>query len=101
MPGIIIKNKKKKEKTCILIDVAIPMDKNVMQKKVVKKLKYKSLCIDVQQMWNTKCMIILVITGATGIITNRFKEKFGCRSRKKFNRFATKDITHNMERTTI
>jgi hypothetical protein len=30
MPDIIIRNKK--EKTCILIDVAIPADRNIMQK---------------------------------------------------------------------
>jgi hypothetical protein len=36
-PDIIIKNKK--EKTCILIDVA---------KEAEKKLKYKSLCIEIQ-----------------------------------------------------
>jgi hypothetical protein len=41
MPDIIIKNKK--EKTCTLIDVAIPADRNVAQKEVRKKLKYKSL----------------------------------------------------------
>jgi len=35
---IIIKNKK--EKTYILIDVAIPADRNVVQKEVEKKLKY-------------------------------------------------------------
>ena len=42
-PDIIIKNKK--EKTCTLIDVAIPADRNVVQKEAEKKLKYKSLCI--------------------------------------------------------
>jgi hypothetical protein len=31
-PDIIIKNKK--DKTCLLIDVAIPSDKNVIQKKL-------------------------------------------------------------------
>jgi hypothetical protein len=31
-PGTIIKNKKKKEKTCILIDLAIPAGRNVMQR---------------------------------------------------------------------
>jgi hypothetical protein len=45
-PDIIIKNEK--EKTCILIDVAIPADRNVTQKKAGKKLKYKSLCIEIQ-----------------------------------------------------
>jgi hypothetical protein len=36
-PGIIIKNKK--EKTCTLIDVAIPADRNVVQKEAEKNLK--------------------------------------------------------------
>ena len=40
-PDIIIKNKK--EKTCTLIDVAIPAGRNVVQKGAEKKLKYKSL----------------------------------------------------------
>jgi hypothetical protein len=63
---IIIKNKKK---PCILIDVAIPADRNVMQQETKKQLKYVSLCIEIQKMWNMNCMIIPVITGATGIIT--------------------------------
>jgi len=45
-PDIIIKNKK--EKTCTLIDVAIPADRNVVQKETEKKLKYKILCIQIQ-----------------------------------------------------
>jgi len=45
-PGIKIKNKK--EKTFTLIDVAIPADRNVMQKETEKKLKYKSLCIEIK-----------------------------------------------------
>ena len=36
-PHIIIKNKK--EKTCTLIDVAIPEDRNVVQKEAEKELK--------------------------------------------------------------
>jgi len=47
-PDIIIENKK--YITCILIDVAIPVDRNVMQKEADKKLKYKSLCTEIQQM---------------------------------------------------
>jgi hypothetical protein len=42
-----IRIKNKKEKTCTLIDVAMPADRNV-QKEVEKKLKYKSLCIEIQ-----------------------------------------------------
>jgi len=42
---IIIKNKK--EKTCTWIDVAIPAGRNFVQKEAEKKLKYKSLCIEI------------------------------------------------------
>ena len=66
-PDIIIKNKK--EKTSILVDVAIPTDRNVVQKEAEKKLKYKSLCIEKQRLWNLKCTIIPVIIGTTGIVT--------------------------------
>jgi len=66
-PGIIIKNKR--EKACTLIYVAIPADRNVVQKEAEKKLKYKSLCIEIKRMWNLKCTIIPVIIGATGIVT--------------------------------
>ena len=65
-PDIIIKNKK--EKTCTVIDVAMPADRNVVQKEAEKKLKYKSLCIEMR-MWNLKCTIIPVIIGATGMVT--------------------------------
>jgi hypothetical protein len=69
-PDIIIKNNK--EKTCTLIDVAIPADRNVVQKE--KKLKYKSLCTEIQQMWNLKCTIVPVIIGATGIVTRSVRK---------------------------
>ena len=71
-PNIIIKSKK--EKTCTLIDVAIPADRNVVQKEAEIKLKYKSLGIEVERMWNLKCTIIPVIIGATGIVTRSLKE---------------------------
>jgi hypothetical protein len=45
-----------------------------VQKEAEKKLKYKSLCIEIQQMWNMKCIMIPVITGATGIVTIGFKK---------------------------
>jgi len=47
-------NKYKKEKTCTLIDVVTPSDRNVVQKEGEKKLQYKSLCIEMQRMWNLK-----------------------------------------------
>ena len=70
-PDIILKNNK--EKTCTRIDVPIPVDRNVIQKEAEKKLKYKSLCIEMQRMWNIKCMNILVIVGVTRTVTKGLK----------------------------
>ena len=47
-PDIIIKDTK--EKTCTLIYVAVPADRNIVQKEAEKKLKYKSLCTQIQRM---------------------------------------------------
>jgi hypothetical protein len=88
-PIIIIINQKKKRKTWTLIDVAIPADRNVVQKEAEKKLKCKSLCIEIQRMWNLKCTIIPVIIVATGIVTRSLR-KFGSCNRKTLNRFTTK-----------
>ena len=90
----------------IIIIIIIPAERNVVQKEAEKKLKYKSLCIEIQRMWNLKCAIIPVIIGATGIVTRSLKEKFGSCTRKTFNRFTTKDsytwnITHNTESTAV
>jgi len=71
-PDIIIKNKTKK--TRILTDVAIPADRNVVQKEAGKKLKYKRLCMEIRRMWKRKCMIIQVLTGATGIVRKGSKK---------------------------
>jgi hypothetical protein len=54
----------------MLLDVAIPGDRNVIQKEAEKILKYKDLTIEirVQRMWNVKTRVIPVIIGATGTI---------------------------------
>jgi hypothetical protein len=52
--------------------VAIPADKNAVQKEAERKLKYKGLCIEIQRMWNLKCTIILVL--ATRIVTRKIKK---------------------------
>jgi hypothetical protein len=45
------------EKICLLIDVAILSDRNVIQKESEKKLKYKNLSIEIQRMWNIALMM--------------------------------------------
>jgi hypothetical protein len=64
----------KKEKVCTLIDVAIPAVRSVVQKEAERKLKHKSIDIEIQRMWNLKCTIIPVIIGATGIITKSLRK---------------------------
>jgi hypothetical protein len=58
--------------SCLLIDVAIPSDRNLIQESE-KKLKYKHLSTEIQRMWNMKCFVIPVISGATGIVTRGLK----------------------------
>jgi hypothetical protein len=70
-PDIIVKNK---DKTCLLIDVETPSDKNVIQKEAKKKLKYKNLNIEIQRMWNMKCFVIPVIIGVTGIVSKSLQK---------------------------
>jgi hypothetical protein len=101
----IIKTKKKK-KTRILINVAIPADRNVMHKEAGRKLKYKCLSVKIQQMWNMKCIITPVVTADDRNSNKRFKEKSGSHTRKRFSRFTTKDscacnITHNTKSTAV
>jgi hypothetical protein len=100
-PDIIIKNKK--EKTCILMDVPIHADRNVVQKEAEKKIKYKSFgTMNVEpemydytsnnwSHWNSN---------------EKIKEKHGSYTRKTFDRLTTKDsytwnITHNTGSTTV
>jgi len=54
--------------------VEIPADRKVVQKEAEKNLKYKSLCIEIQRMWNLKCTIVPVIIGSTRIITRSLRK---------------------------
>ena len=38
-----------------------------------RKLNCRSLCVEIQRMWNVNCLIIPVITGATGVVTEDLK----------------------------
>ena len=58
----------------VVVVIIIPADRNVVQKETDKKLKYKSLCVEIQRMWNLKCTILPVITGATGIVTRSLRK---------------------------
>jgi hypothetical protein len=71
-PDIIIRDNEKG--TCMLIDVAISGDRNVIKKEAEMILKHKDLTIETQRMWNVKARVIPVTTGATGTISKSFRK---------------------------
>jgi hypothetical protein len=77
----------------MLIDVAIPADRNVTQKEAKNKLKYNSLCVEVQRMWNIKCMIMPVILEDTGIVTKGLK--------KNLEVISGKQSIHSLQKTAV
>ena len=56
-------NRDNKKGTCMLIDVAVSGDRNVIKKEPDKILKYNDLTIEIQRMWNVKTKMIPVIRG--------------------------------------
>ena len=52
--------------TCMLIEVEISGDRNVIKMETEMILKYKDLTIEIQRMWKVKTRVIPVIIGATG-----------------------------------
>ncbi|KXJ16764.1 uncharacterized protein LOC110235072 [Exaiptasia diaphana] len=61
-PDIVVKNKK--EKTCLLIDMSIPTERNTSVKTSEKLSKYKDLEIEIQRMWGMKTTTIPVTMGS-------------------------------------
>ena len=51
-PDIVLKNKK--DRTCLLIDMTIPLNTNTSVKTTEKLNKYKDLEIEVERMWGQK-----------------------------------------------
>jgi hypothetical protein len=70
-PDIITRDNE--ERTCVLVDVGIPGERNVIKKEAEKILKYKDLIREIQPMWNVKTKVTPVITGATGTISKSFR----------------------------
>jgi hypothetical protein len=71
-PDII--NRDNEKGTCMLIDVAISGDRNVIKKEAEKILKYKDLTIEIQHMWNVKARVRPVIIGVTWTISKSFRK---------------------------
>ena len=72
-PDIAIVNKM--EKTAIIIDVAIPRDKRMIDKKKERIEKYKNLKKGILRLWNLKKIgVITVVLGPLGSVTKNFEK---------------------------
>jgi hypothetical protein len=60
--------------TCMLIDVAIPGNGNMIKKEAEKILKYKDLMTEIQRMCNVKTKVTPVIIGAIRTISKSFRK---------------------------
>jgi hypothetical protein len=58
----------------MLIDVAVPGDRNVIKKEPEKILKYKAFIREIQRMWKVKAKVIAVIRGATRTISKSLRQ---------------------------
>ena len=65
-PHIVIKYKQ--EKSCLLIDMSIPTEKNTSVKVTKKLSRYKDLEIVIERVWGMKATTISVVIGALGLI---------------------------------
>ena len=68
-PDIVVINKK--AKTCVVIDVAVPGDRRVVEKEVEKIDKYQDLAREIRKLWKLKTKVIPVVIGALGTIPKR------------------------------
>jgi hypothetical protein len=80
-PDIVVKDQE--NKVCHMIDVTVPIDKNICKKKVEKLSKYKDLEIEIHRMWGLKTIITPVVIGALGTIqkgTSQLMAQLPCKN---------------------
>ena len=60
-------------KSCLIIDIAIPGDQNIIVKEQEKIDKYHDLRIELGKLWKLKAEIVLVVVGGLGTISHNLK----------------------------
>ena len=66
-PDIVIHDKS--NKSCYIIDVAIPGDARVPQKEAEKIEKYNDLRRELQKLWKVKAKVVPIVVGALGTVS--------------------------------
>ena len=70
----IINKKKKKKRTCKIVDFAVPADHRIILKECEKKDKYLDLARELKKLWNMKVTIVPIVIGVFGTITKGLLE---------------------------
>ena len=65
-PGVVVNDYKRK--SCLLIDMAVSTNNNILVKEYDEISRYKDLEIEIEKIWHLKTTIVPVIVGALGII---------------------------------
>ena len=60
----------KNTKKCLIIDVACPVDNNLILKRNEKLDNYSELRLEIARMWDKETLIVPIIIGALGSIPN-------------------------------
>ena len=90
-PDIVFMNKK--DKTALLIDIAVPRGHNIVDKRIEKVEKYQNLAIELKALWQLKeIAIVPIVVGCTGVVDKTFA-KYIEKIPGKINIFEIQKIT--------
>ena len=71
-PDIVLRDKASKK--TYIIDISCPSDKNVTSKENEKMAKYSGLRVELGKMWDSECVVIPVVIGGLGVISEKFQD---------------------------
>lgn len=58
----------RENKTCNIIDIAVPVDAGIVEKEKEKIEKYQDLRREVARLWNVKAKVVPIVVGALGAV---------------------------------
>ena len=83
----------KKDKIALLIDIAVPRDDNIVDRRIEKVEKYQDLAIELKALWQLKeIAIVPIVVGCTGVVDKMFP-KYIEKIPGKMNIFQIQKIT--------
>ena len=83
-PDFVIHKKKAKE--TIIVDIAVPGDSNVLQKKTEKYEKYQDLAGEIKRIWKSRTKVVPVLVGTLGSVSKKLAghlEQLGSKDRTR------------------